>query len=151
MKDRLRQIMEQERVSSTEFAFRIHANPSAISHLLNGRNKPGSDILANISTAFPAINIGWLLTGKGNMYHTDSVPPENVKPFNRQPALFPVEEDTLPVTATSSTEKEPDNNTQKATIPAEIVASSLHTDVKISRIILFFEDGSFEDYHPNKK
>lgn len=45
----------------------IEVNPSAISHLLKGRNKPGYDVLVNIAKVFPDISMDWLLTGKGSM------------------------------------------------------------------------------------
>ena len=68
MKDRLNAIIEKKGLSATKFATLINANPSAISHLLKGRNKPGYDLLVNIARAFPDISMDWLLTGKGEMY-----------------------------------------------------------------------------------
>ena len=68
MKDRLNAIIEKKGLSATKFATLINANPSAISHLLKGRNKPGYDLLVNIAKAFPDISMDWLLTGKGEMY-----------------------------------------------------------------------------------
>ena len=67
MKDRLNAIIEKKGLSATKFATLINANPSAISHLLKGRNKPGYDLLVNIAKAFPDISMDWLLTGKGEM------------------------------------------------------------------------------------
>ena len=79
MKDRLNAIIEKKGLSATKFATLINANPSAISHLLKGRNKPGYDLLVNIARAFPDISMDWLLTGKGEMY-TDA---ENAEKENR--------------------------------------------------------------------
>ena len=40
-----------------KFANMIEVNPSAISHLLKGRNKPGYDVLVNIAKVFPDISM----------------------------------------------------------------------------------------------
>lgn len=140
MKDRLNAIIENKGLTATRFAALIDANPSAISHLLKGRNKPGYDLLVNIAKAFPDISMDWLLTGKGEMYNF----PENI-------------EGSTPVkNATLNSEKKESNEPQKvykATAPkfsspevAAIIPSE-HIRKEVKRIILFFTDGSFEDYN----
>lgn len=67
MKERLNELIEKKGLTATKFANMIEVNPSAISHLLKGRNKPGYDVLVNIAKVFPDISMDWLLTGKGSM------------------------------------------------------------------------------------
>ena len=51
--------------------------------------RPSSKKIDNISTAFPDLNIDWLLTGEGEMLTTDPIPQSESKPkqlefdFNR--------------------------------------------------------------------
>jgi phage repressor protein C with HTH and peptisase S24 domain len=40
---------------------------SNISHILNGRNKPGASFIEKFLLAFPNVNARWLFTGEGNM------------------------------------------------------------------------------------
>ncbi|MDY4042203.1 MAG: helix-turn-helix transcriptional regulator [Marinifilaceae bacterium] len=133
MQVRLKQIIEQKGLTAERFANMIGANASTISHILNGRNKPGFDIIYNIIKAFPDINIGWLITGEGNMY----ISPDSSS------VLPPVEERTLfdiPMTNNApSIIKSADKNTS---IPGNTATGRR----KLMRIILFFDDGSFEDY-----
>ena len=55
MKERLNQILTLKKLSPAKFASIIGANPSTVSHILSGRNKPGADILRNIVEEFPDI------------------------------------------------------------------------------------------------
>ncbi|CCZ06287.1 MULTISPECIES: helix-turn-helix domain-containing protein [Culturomica] len=135
MKDRLNEIIEKKGLTATKFANMIDVNPSAISHLLKGRNKPGYDVLVNIAKAFPDISMDWLLTGKGGIYNHPATAPS-----------VDIQEKTV-----LQTPKEPEHASAEkeiAAIPGEIAATiPLLTNKKaLKRIILFFSDGSFEDY-----
>lgn len=61
--DRLRLMIEEEGLSPSDFADDIGVNRSGISHLLNGRNKPGYDFLKKMRAQFPSWDIDWLLFG----------------------------------------------------------------------------------------
>lgn len=123
MKDRLKAIIEEKELTAAEFAASIDANPSAISHLLKGRNKPGYDLLVNIANAFPDINMYWLLTGKGEMYSgtENAEKKETAKDAILNPKIKENNEPQQPYKAASQKE--------------------------LKRIVLFFADGSFEDYY----
>lgn len=133
MKDRLNEIIEKKGLTATKFASLIDANPSAISHLLKGRNKPGYDLLVNIAKAFPDISMDWLLTGNGEMLRSE-------KPLR-------------PLEKTEVAESKKIENTEQP-LPASPVMAALSSEVaavipsrkNLKRIILFFQDGSFEDY-----
>ncbi len=68
MKDRVAQILQAEGLSSRKFAEKVGFQPSAISHILAGRNKPGYELIKAIMTSFPAVDPDWLITGQGQMY-----------------------------------------------------------------------------------
>lgn len=61
--DRVRLIMKANGLSSSEFADKIDVKRSNLSHVLSGRNKPGTEFLAKIIETFPNVNASWLLTG----------------------------------------------------------------------------------------
>lgn len=131
MKDRLNEIIEKKGLTATKFAAMIDVNPSAISHLLKGRNKPGYDVLVNIARAFPDISMDWLLTGKGSMY---------TKVIERPLAASDIpEKKEKPIL-----QEEKESVSQKET--AAVVPSVSVSQKNLKRIVLFFSDGSFEDY-----
>ena len=61
--DRVRLIMKANGLSSSEFADKSDVKRSNLSHVLSGRNKPGTEFLAKIIETFPNVNASWLLTG----------------------------------------------------------------------------------------
>ncbi|HNT41675.1 MAG TPA: helix-turn-helix transcriptional regulator [Tenuifilaceae bacterium] len=68
MKDRIRLLLDAEKINSARFAEAIEVQRSAVSHILAGRNNPSFDIIQRIAQKFPKINLEWLITGKGSMY-----------------------------------------------------------------------------------
>ena len=133
MQERLNQIIEKKGLTATKFAAMIGVNASTISHILAGRNKPGFDIINNIAKTFPDLNLTWLITGNGSM---DNSPIQEEKnPVITEPTLFDME----------PTEKQ-NTKLEETRDPITSVRSLTKQTKKIKRIILFFEDGSFEDY-----
>jgi len=85
MKDRIRQIIDSEELTQSEFAQRVGVQRSNISHILSGRNKPSVDFLQKLLSNFTHINIDWILTGEGTMYKedfTEDKPETNIKEEN---------------------------------------------------------------------
>ncbi len=68
MKDRLLKFMNSEQLSSARFAEIIGVQPSSISHILSGRNKPGFDFIQKILGNYPSLNAEWLILGRGQMH-----------------------------------------------------------------------------------
>ena len=64
---RIISIMNEENMNATQFAEAIGIQRAAMSHIMQGRNKPSADVLIKISERFETINPGWLLSGKGSM------------------------------------------------------------------------------------
>ncbi len=64
IQDRVKLIIKANNLSSSEFADQIGIKRSNLSHVLNGRNKPGLEFLSKVINAFPNVNASWLLTGK---------------------------------------------------------------------------------------
>ena len=141
MQERLNQIIEKKGLTATKFAAMIGVNASTISHILAGRNKPGFDIINNIAKTFPDLNLTWLITGNGSM---DNFPVQEEKdPVITEPTLFemePIEKQNTSVIPDKNIKSEETKN------PITSVKSFTKQTKKVQRIILFFEDGSFEDY-----
>ena len=67
IENRLQLIMASNRLNATSFADRIGVQRSNLSHILNGRNKPGYDFLLKVIQSFPNVNAHWLLTGENQI------------------------------------------------------------------------------------
>ena len=75
IKDRLAHIIRAKNLTATQFAEIMQIQPSNVSHILNGRNKPSLDFVMKLKEVFPEYSFDWIILGK--------------KPItNSEPALF---------------------------------------------------------------
>lgn len=114
--------MEYYDLSAASFADRIEVGRSSISHLLSGRNKPSLDFVMKIIQAFPEVELYWLLNGKGSF-------PANKKQQEPEP---PQEQQDLFSNKKNSSVDKPEISTVERK--------------QISRIVIFYKDGSFEAF-----
>ena len=140
MNERLLQFLRAENITQSQFADNIGVARASISHIVSGRNKPGFDFLENTARHYPALNIGWLITGKGRMYSSQSTErQEESTVFDRtqDEGQIPY---SSPASGSSETRVIESNNLSK---------SNKATESKrfIEKILVFYSDNSFEEYH----
>lgn len=114
---RLQKVMDYYGESASSFSDKIGVQRSSISHILSGRNKPSLDFVLKVLSAFPEVELYWLLNGKGNFPHNSEEKIADAPPASQVKKV----ENVLPE---GSTEK------------------------KIERIVIFYKDGTFGEYHP---
>ncbi|MDD3281204.1 MAG: helix-turn-helix transcriptional regulator [Bacteroidales bacterium] len=68
MKERIKKILEEKKLTQSTFADLIGVGRPNVTHLMKGRNNFSQIIASNTLLAFPDINPMWLLKGEGNMY-----------------------------------------------------------------------------------
>lgn len=135
IKDRIIQIMEKSGLTASEFADKIEVPRSSISHITSGRNNPSLDFIMKIKNSFPEIETNWLIFGEEKEVEKES----DKKEDSSAPTLFDTsefEEKETPkikpeTKATPSPEENPNTNPIKE---------------NIKRVIIFYEDGKFEDF-----
>jgi transcriptional regulator with XRE-family HTH domain len=164
MHNRLKQFLSVENITQAQFANTIGIGKANISHVLAGRNKPGYDFIRAIMTGYPHLNINWLLLGVGKMYNMDTrthqevVPREAVIPFDDE-----VVDESLSLFDDSQTDLShatPVQETAQSDISeaVEIDSSVLNSikelvdrsqipvkQRKVSKIIVLFDDGSYQE------
>ena len=130
MKDRIKQYMDYKSISAGELSSRLDVQRSNISHILNGRNKPGASFIEKLLLNFPDLNARWLLTGDGEMI-------ENIV-SNEDKVVSEPKSISLNETA--------NNFLNKSQLTNSLVTVQ---DKPIDKIVLLFSDGTFTDF--NKK
>jgi len=130
---RLRLLLENERLTSSQFAKIVGYRPSSISHILSGRNKPGFDFIQEILKKFNNINPEWLLLGRGEMYRTsDKILDNNKESVIRESIK------------TNKVESEPDSR--------YVSDVKVKSDGKvIVKVLVFYSDQTFTEYIPSEK
>lgn len=68
MKDRIRQIMEDQHLTQQNFAGLLGISTATLSSIFNDRTKPSLLIVDAIKKKFPRVNLEWLLYGTPPMY-----------------------------------------------------------------------------------
>lgn len=65
--------MDFYQLSAAAFADEIGVQRSSISHLLSGRNKPSLDFVLKVLAKFEAVDLYWLMNGKGSFPKKEKV------------------------------------------------------------------------------
>ena len=126
IKDRLSQILTFKQISSSAFADTLEIQRSNMSHYLNGRNKPGVEILQKILDKFPDINADWLLMGRGEM-------------------ITIVESDLF------NNYQGAQHNPSTVSAVQPPVLKKVVQNRKIDRITVYFDDGTYQEFHSDSK
>ena len=116
---RLKKLIQELQHTSASFADEIGVQRSSISHVLSGRNKPGLDFIQKVLIHFPDTDINWLITGKEKTQSTLSF----------------------------ETQKSTSIDESSASIPT-LEKKEITQGRKVNRIVLFYEDNTFEEFLP---
>ena len=154
MREKLLSLMKNENLTPSKLAELLGIQPSGISHILAGRNKPSFDLVQKILRRFPQINPDWLFLDQQPMYRaaaekSGASASRSAADLFGEPtaATIPSDENRNPITANNSaTTAEPDNG--KTDIPTSVVRSvaAARPQQKIRRIIILFDDHTFESF-----
>lgn len=147
IQDRLRIFMHFKKLNATQLAEIIDVQRSSVSHVLNGRNKPSLEFVQRLVNEFPEVSFEWLVNGSGSLTKKDT----NVSSSNTG-------ENNRDVTKVTSDETIVHSDTQlKENVTPESAATPTHnqeqrSDLKsfneIKKIVVFYANGTFEEYFP---
>lgn len=153
MKEKMLDLMKSEGLKPSQLAEMLGIKPAGISHILAERNKPSFDMLQKILRRFPRLNPDWLLLDSDKMYRDeiDSAPKQSAPISTTGPSI----NDGLfgPLGTTPS--KVPDQTTSAApenSAPTTTVQfSGTRTDVAVRRVVILYDDMTFESFTPTKR
>ncbi len=156
--------LTREQLSSARFAEIIGVQPSSISHIISGRNKPGFDFIQKILVNYPSLNAEWLITGKGSMFKEENIqgnlftgddPEKNDlnkqvienqadRPDDRKSGNV---NDNNNITNTNVTNKVESSNYKSEAKESPGVTNVIKGKV-VEKIVIFYSDKSFSEYSP---
>jgi transcriptional regulator with XRE-family HTH domain len=138
MNERLSAFLRAEQLSPAQFADQMGIQRSGVSHILSGRNKPGFDFFFTFLQKFPAVNLEWLISGRGKMYKD-----VETKPLFPDYAGLPAPSETV----TSGTPAVAPTPAAVAENPAPPAASASVPEARcIEKVMLLYSDGTFSDF-----
>lgn len=153
-KNRIEKVIEYLGLNSGQFASEIDITAPALSHILNGRNNPSLDVMKKILERYPEINSDWLILGKGSMLRKIS--------NSQTPSLFDdidlnnsISEDysikNKDIKESSKITKEnkivqDDKFSSGTSIETTMLPRTITVSKKIERIIIYFDDNTFQEF-----
>lgn len=82
--DRFKYLMKLNNLSASAFAEKVGVQPSSISHILSGRNKPSLEFVQKVLVQFPKVSADWLISGKTTVIESNIAEPEQNKSFQKE-------------------------------------------------------------------
>lgn len=153
MKDRIRQLMEAQRMTQQTFAQFVEISPATLSSIFTGRTKPTLNMVEAIRKKIPSVNLEWLMFGKGTMYQDGDVyeHPTNISPSHPTDLMldFDQENQMTAVVSPPSPSKTTHVDYRK-NIVSENMSSQERPQRKITEIRVFFDDLTYESFVPKK-
>ena len=140
-------------MSAVQFAEKIEISPSSLSHILNGRNKPSLEVVMKIHKACTYVNLLWLLYGEGEMENQENAPvPED----SAISGMMMYGES--PIFTSNGTEDGENRKEMQLKSPVFAPKEIVREEVKyvekparkITEIRIFFDNGTYETFRPDK-
>ncbi len=170
VQERIVTIISTKNMTNAEFADAIGVQPSNISHVMSGRNKPSLDLVMKILKRFPELRSEWLISGKGSMtkeFNLFGFEEEAGSKKTRRATAVETDKATRgelvakisQASAAKSAENEPQAaqkeedevvkaGGQKNEEPAQKSDPHKNTGKPIEKIVVFYADRSFREYIP---
>lgn len=153
MVKRIELVIQSQNLSPSQFADRIGIQRSGLSHILSGRNNPSLDFVQKVLAAFPDLNPTWFLQGKGRMYVNLSGMENATRKEGMLSIATPVaslsEEGNAKAESWEEEMEAPERSFQdEGPGPVESLGIAGSKAPGLRKILLFYEDGTFEEYAP---
>ena len=150
MREKLLKLMKSEKLSSSRLAEILEIQPSSISHILSGRNKPSYDFLVKILRRFPTLNPDWLLLDAEQMYRSNEDLDRRINDTNTQSSQTTGSAEKMIVNSNSALNPKNEISQNSTNRPIKNIAAvaNIATDGRaIERVIVLYTDKSFEAYY----
>ena len=158
MVNRIFTFIESLQLTPTEFADTIGVSRASISSIKTGRTQPTLSLVEKIKQRFPEIDINWLILGEGDapivnrseseieLFSDDEVKTEieiTQTSFNDDTTANEYQAVYIAETP-RKIEEEPQVVNQETNVP---VQSTSERKRSVKKVILLYDDGSFEEFN----
>ena len=146
MKERILEFLRKENKTSSQFAEEIGVQPSSVSHIISGRNKPSLDFVVKMLQRYDGLNTDWLLFGTGDMYK-EQISQDLF-------AEFDITDDSQVSSPSPQTQHQPSSSPSQSSLTStsddpQPSTSPLPSSSSIRQVIIIFEDGTFKALEEN--
>lgn len=154
MTERIQTVMKATKMSQQDFARKLGISPASLSSILNNRTNPTANHVRAIHTAFPNINVAWLMFGEGEMllHAADG----EAEPLSHAAEAASMQADgTAQEGALSFVEEEQHHRHDHEMAQAAVQQAALAKMAEMARREImerrvFFDDGTYESFVPSR-
>ncbi len=170
MVNRIQEILKRYNLSPSRFADELEVPRSTISHILSERNKPSLEFIQKVLDHYPDISTNWLVKGEGSIFGRQvdlfSDLEQHDQETKTQISQTKKNDTDSKVAGTASEGPQVRHNDKYENIrressdKGEPEVPQNQSDIKekrinisprkITRIITFFDDHTFEEYLPSR-
>ena len=141
MKEKLEYLLREKQLSATSLARLLEIQPSGISHIMSGRNKPSFDLVVKILSAFPDINPDWLLLDSDEVYRRGGASSSSTLfGFDDQPPQ------SDPSLVAQENIEFSESKTEVENLSMQNFSSAKKSGKAVDRIVVLYADGTFESF-----
>ena len=158
MRERLEELMELLNLNPTQFANTIGVQRATLQHILSGRNEPSLKIIMAIHSAFPDVELEWLLNGKGSaipgLAQDESKGPDYPILPGMESAFFPADVQKTPGFSNlkgEETVQKPRKSRNNKDVRSDIFPVENGRNKAIKEVVVFFADGTYQKFSPDLK
>jgi transcriptional regulator with XRE-family HTH domain len=144
IKERILEFLRTENRTSAQFAQEIGVQPSGISHIISGRNKPSLEFIVKMLTRYPTLSTDWLLFGTGTMFREAT----SMDFFAQQTENLTTQRDIFSDIIPEETRKTESGKDKIHTPGVEKETNGSTEKTRTSRIVIFNVDGTFSEHFP---
>mgnify|MGYP003556173877 FL=1 len=138
MKSKLEYLLRSENLTATTLARKLEIQPSGISHILSGRNKPSFDLVVKILRAFPHLNPDWLMLDSDKIYRDDvALSVKSSELSTPSVEALPPAKENIEISASENLGKNENHS---------ILSVADNSAKRMQRVIVLYSDGSFESF-----
>ncbi len=141
MKEKIEYLLRAGNYTATSLARLLDIQPSGLSHILSGRNKPSFDLVVKILRAFPDVNPDWLLLDSDQVYRNPTAT-ELAAAQNSEDASS---EAASSLDAPQNNQISESKNEEKNEQPS-IFSPAANCGKSVERVIVLYSDKSFDSY-----
>lgn len=154
MKDRIRQIMDDQHMTQKEFAQFTGISEGSLSGVFNERTRPTIQMIETIHEKLPNISVEWIMFGTGSMYITEKsqTRSNDAQTSEKNSPLLDVQNSSLTPSLFD------DSKSTRVAVGEGVLSSVGKTVVKyidkperkITEIRIFYDDQTWETFVPKR-
>lgn len=154
MKDRIRQIMDDQHMTQKEFAQFTGISEGSLSGVFNERTRPTIQMIETIHEKLPNISVEWIMFGTGSMYITEKsqTPSNDAQTSEKNSPLLDVQNSSLTPSLFD------DSKSTRVAVGEGVLSNEGKTVVKyidkperkITEIRIFYDDQTWETFVPKR-